>query len=95
MSPVRIAALLCATLLTALAAIARIDNWADAAHFLQTAAIGSWIIYAILTGTDRILDDLKTLRTSVEDYGNNRHADGVIDGMNRAVPQQPTIQRIR
>lgn len=93
MSPARIATLVGAAVLTALATIGSIDHWA-LAPFLRTAAIGSWIVFAGATGTDHILGAIAKLRADIDTYGDHRQSDGVIDGMNR-IPPQPNLQRIR
>lgn len=95
MNPKCIAALLGASLLTAIAVIGSIDRWHSAAAFLHTAAVGAWIVFAVASGTDRIVDAITQLRADVDTYGDQRHSDGVIDGMNRVVPPQSTLRGLR
>lgn len=95
MNPVRIATLLGAAILTAVGTIGSIDGWGTLAPFLRAAALTAWVVFAVATSTDRILDAIGKLRTDVDTYGDQRHSDGVIDGMQRAAPPQQTIRGLR
>ncbi len=94
MTPSRISALLGATLLSTLAAIASLDHWDAVAPFLRTASLTAWTLFVVVTCTESAINEIRKLRHDIDTYGDQRHSDGVIDGMNR-VPPQPNLQRIR
>ncbi len=95
MTPSRISALLGAALLTVTALIGSLDHWDTFAPFLRNAAIGAWTLFVVVTCAERIIAEVKKLRGDIDTYGEQRHSDGVIDGMNRQVPTQPNLTRIR
>ncbi len=92
----RTATLLLAGVCTAVATIATIDQWPGSAPPLRTATVGLWLAFLITTSTERIRDDIRTLRADIDTYGEQRHSDGVIDGMANTIPTQPpSLHRIR
>lgn len=95
MTSSRISALLGAALLSTLAAIGSLDHWDAIAPFLRTASLTAWILFVVVTCAERIIDEIRKLRADVDTYGEQRHSDGVIDGMSRQVPAQPNLSRIR
>lgn len=95
MNPARTATLLGAAIITVVAAIGSIDEWPVIAPFLRSMTLASWIVFALATSTDRIIDAITTLRHDVDTYGDQRQSDGYIDGMSHTVPQQPNLHRIR
>lgn len=91
----RIATLLAAAITTVVAGIASIDRWAPIAPFLRAAAIGTWIVFAVHTTADRILDAVRKLHDDITNYGDQRHSDGIISGIQHATPPQQTIRGLR
>lgn len=95
MNPTRIYTLLGASIISTTALVGTLDHWAAVAPFLRNAGIGAWIVFAVATATDRILDAITKLRHDVDTYGDQRHSDGYVDGHSRQAPAQPTLQRIQ
>jgi hypothetical protein len=86
-----------AAIITATAIIATLDHWPDAAPALRAAAGTAWVLFAIVSGTERICGCIDRLRQDIETYGDQRNSDGIIDGMNHADPprSQPRPHPLR
>lgn len=98
MNPGRIWTLIAAVTLTVLAIVGPVAHWDRMISvplcLLSTAA---WILYALTTGTDKILTEMRALRAAVTAYGDERHSSGVLDGMRQAadLPTPATLRGLR
>ncbi|MGI5245037.1 hypothetical protein [Dactylosporangium sp. CA-139066] len=88
----RSAALITAVIITVTAVIATVDNWHGAPSTLRELAAHAWVVYALLACTDRVIDAIRDLIDRVERHGDERHAEGVLEGIHNATPPATPTQ---
>lgn len=88
-----IAALVGATIASVTAAIAVIGHW-PGKEPLTTVAASAWILVAVIAAADHIETRLEQATSRLERAADNRHADGVIEGMRNATPGGPGLRGV-
>lgn len=81
-------AALVAAILTTTAVIATAAHWSAVAAPLRGITAAAWTVFAVVACTSRVRDEMRhlaaTLTATIEDYGMERHHDGITEGLRRA-----------
>lgn len=88
-----VAALVGATIATVIAVIATIGQW-PIQEPLDTAAGVTWILLTVVSTADRTASRIEQAAARLEQAGDDRHAEGVIEGMRRATPPAPGLRGV-
>jgi hypothetical protein len=88
-----VAALVGAAITTVIAVTAVIGQW-PIQEPLDTVAGVTWILLVVVTSADRITGSINQAAARLEQAGDARHAEGVIDGMRHATSPTPGLRGV-
>lgn len=87
MSCARTTAIVTASVATVAAANATLAHWTHgAAPALRGLTFAAWVTCVVIHYGEKILADIAALRAAVAAYGDERHSEGVIDGLQQRIP---------
>jgi hypothetical protein len=86
-------ALLGGSVATAIAVIATVGRW-PGRDTLATIATTAWTVFAVLDAADRVTCHIRHATIRLEQLVDERHDEGVIEGMRRATPT-PGLREVR